>query len=170
MRHALANVVASAGALTVIGAVLSAAATHADVPEQPAEIASASTGGIPQGRTILILKDPPGYSYGYIFEKNHSRMRFAWTPTAGHPTCSKGKIHKGVFRGKTGTDYPSGLYVRRERIRIETSPTRWTLSNPDSGISSTVRALSRNGSDHAHFRRRMNSLLDTYCPTILARM
>lgn len=170
MRHPLAIVMASASAVTVTGAVLGAGATHADMPKRTTQPAASSIAGIPQGRTILIQKDPAGYSYGYIFENNHGRMRYAWTYTAGHPTCSKGKIRNGVFRGKTGTDYPSGLYVRRERLGIAASPKRWTLTRPNNGKSASVRALSRNGSDHADFRRQMNSLLDTYCPPILARM
>jgi hypothetical protein len=170
VRYLRAAVVGAVGAVTATGLVFGSGVVQADVPERPAQPLASSIAAIPKGRTILVQKDPAGYLFGYIFEKNHGRMRIAWTYTAGHPTCSKGKVRKGMFRGKTGTDYPSGLQVSRERFTIAASPSHWTLTRPETGESSTLRALSRKGKDHAAFRKRMNRLLGTYCPSILARM
>jgi len=170
VRYLRAAVVGTVGVVTATGVVFGSGVVQADFPQWPAQPLASSIAAIPKGRIILVQKDPAGYPFGYIFEKDHGRMRFAWTYTAGHPTCSKGKIRKGMFRGKTGTDYPSGLQVSRELLTIAATPSHWTLTRPETGESSTLRALSRNGSDHAAFRKRMNRLLDTYCPSILSRM
>lgn len=156
--------------LTVNGALLAASDEQPKRSVEAIQQVDGSVVGIPKGRTILMTKDPAGYPSGYIFENRDGRVRIAWTPTAGHPTCSKGRMRNGVFTGKTGTDYPSGLTVRREHIGVIASKKRWTLTNPDSGQSGSIRALSRNGKDHSNFRRQMNNLLDSYCPPILARM
>lgn len=82
---------------------------------------------LPRGRTYLMAFDSGGAVYGFVIVRKGSSVRYAWSPSAGHPNCFRGSHTSGQLVGERVTDYPSGAVRSSEPLRIRIGARIWKI-------------------------------------------